>query len=121
MALILLADDDAASLEFMKRSLSGDGHDVTTVQDGLDALDRLTANEGRRFEILITDIEMPGLDGIELAKKALSHNPNLKILLVSGFATGVDRAGSVTGPNVMALNKPLSLEQIRSAVKSLAR
>lgn len=121
MAKILLADDDAASLEFMKRSLTGDGHDVSTVQDGLDAWDRLVDNEGRGVEILITDIEMPGLDGIELAKRALAQNPNLKILLVSGFATGVDRANSVTGPNVLALNKPLTLEQIRTAVKSLAR
>ncbi|MFM1814476.1 MAG: transcriptional regulator [Pseudomonadota bacterium] len=116
MARILLADDDGGSLDFMSRALISDGHVVVGAQDGLEAEEQLASGP---FDILITDIEMPGLDGIELAKRATTANGALKVLLVSGFAGSLDQASGIAGGNVKAVSKPLSLEQIRSEVRAL--
>ncbi len=115
MARILLADDDTATLDFYSRSLTGAGFDVVTAQDGQEAMEKLSG--GGSFDMLITDIEMPGIDGITLAERAIAATPAIKVLLVSGFEGGMARAAKLTGPNVVALNKPLSLEQIVTEVK----
>lgn len=118
MVRILLADDDSATLEFFRRSLTSEGYEVITVQDGQEALDCLAASAGT-FDVLITDVEMPGIDGIELVKLAVAAQAGLKVLLVSGFEGGMDRATKIVGAKVKALTKPLTLDQIRSEVKAL--
>ena len=78
MARILMAEDDKAVQSFVSRALAHRGHAVTAVDDGLEALEALEVAE---FDILITDIVMPGLDGIALALKVARDRPNLPILM----------------------------------------
>jgi two-component system cell cycle response regulator CpdR len=117
MARILLADDDPTALDLVSRALTAEGHNVVCCCDGQEALQRLLAAPGE-FALLLSDVEMPGLDGIELAKRARSAAPGLRILLMSGFSGGTGRIESLALPGVGFVTKPLSLEQIRASVRS---
>jgi CheY-like chemotaxis protein len=79
---VLLVDDDPSVLEVLADMLEDLGCDVTSVANGPDALDQLKQNE--RISILITDINMPGMDGHELAELAKRIRPELKVLQLSG-------------------------------------
>ena len=118
MVRILVAEDDDATLEFMSRALTSEGHDVVGAQNGQDALERFQ-QDGGNFDILITDVEMPGLDGIELVNQAIGVRKGLKVLLISGFEDGMERAKGVTGATIKAINKPVTLEQLRAEVRAL--
>src|SRR5690606_10883894 len=87
MARILLAEDDRSMCGFLVLALEKAGHSVTVAYDGLEALGLL--KEGGRdvpFDLLLTDIVMPGMDGIELSQKAVKLYPDLKIMFITGFA-----------------------------------
>lgn len=119
MARILVAEDDAAVSAFVSRALRHHGHDVTTVPDGSAALGALT---GTSFELLLTDIVMPGIDGITLALKASKEHPRMKILLMTGFASERQRAHNLEALIHRVIEKPFSLEEICGAVsEELAR
>jgi CheY-like chemotaxis protein len=118
MARILLADDDAATRDLVRRALEADGHTVHVTQDGSEALEAVEGTGGAKFDVLVSDVEMPLLDGIELAKRALKQ-PNLRVLLMSGFAEQLDRAKALKNSNVAVLSKPFSLEEVRSSVRKL--
>src|SRR3546814_10722216 len=75
MAQILLAEDDASMREFLAKALRNAGHHVVAVGDGLDAMESL---DGFRADLLLADVVMPGLDGIELARRAAKLQPGLK-------------------------------------------
>lgn len=115
MARILLTDDDDAVRAFVKRALELDGHDVVTAVDGADALDTLTAEAGR-FDLLLTDIRMPMMDGIALALAAARDYPSLTILLMTGYADQRERAAGLDALIHDVVTKPFSLDQIRAAV-----
>ena len=115
MARILLTDDDDAVRSFVKRALELDGHDVTTAVDGADALDTLTAERGR-FDLLLTDIRMPLMDGIALALSAGRDFPDLTIMLMTGYADQRERAAGLDALIHDVVTKPFSLDQIRDAV-----
>lgn len=116
MARILLADDDAASRELVSRALAADGHGVDLTQDGSEALDVLLSSaEG--YDLLITDVQMPVLDGVSLAEKALDQRPGLKVVLMSGFVSELDRAKRFESRGLSVISKPFTLDQIRAAVK----
>jgi CheY-like chemotaxis protein len=116
MARILLADDDAATRALVERALGADGHSVTSTQDGAEALERLQA---ATFDLLISDVQMPGVDGIALAEKGLEAQPKLKVILISGFADGIDRAERLKKRKAArVVAKPIALEGIRAAVKA---
>ena len=83
MAHILLAEDDESLRKFLAQALARAGHAVTDFGDGSDAYECL---KGDRFDLLLTDIVMPGMDGIELAKRAVELNEALKIMFITGFA-----------------------------------
>ena len=83
MAHILLAEDDESLRKFLAQALVKAGHAVTDFGDGGDAYECL---KGFRFDLLLTDIVMPGMDGIELAKRAAEMNAALKIMFITGFA-----------------------------------
>jgi DNA-binding NtrC family response regulator len=117
MARILLADDDASTRDLVQRALGLDGHEVVVTQDGVDALEQLLANPSR-IELLITDVQMPGLDGITLVEKSLAAAPKLRVVLMSGFVGELDRAERMRGKISSIIGKPFTLEQIRAAVKS---
>jgi two-component system, cell cycle response regulator CpdR len=89
MARILLAEDDDSMRAFLKRALEKGGHDVEAVGDGIDALAALISD---RYDLLLADIVMPGLDGIELARRASQDDPAMRVILITGFAAVALRA-----------------------------
>ena len=117
MARILLADDDAATRDLVQRALGLEGHEVIVTQDGADALERLLADPGR-IDLLISDVQMPGLDGITLIEKSLAAAPKLRVVLMSGFVGELGRAESLRSSISGVISKPFTLEQIRSMVKA---
>jgi two-component system, cell cycle response regulator CpdR len=115
MARILLTDDEETVRGFLKRGLEIDGHHVTTAVDGGDALDRLT-EAGGAFDLLLTDIRMPIMDGIALALAAKRDYPGLTILLMTGFADQRERAKGLQAIVADVLTKPFSLADLRGTV-----
>jgi two-component system cell cycle response regulator CpdR len=117
MARILLADDDAAARELVQRALASDGHDVTATHDGTEALERLQGG-GADFDLLISDVQMPGLDGIELIEKALAITPKMRVILMSGFSDELERAKHLKSRIAGQISKPFTLEQVRAAARA---
>ncbi len=117
MARILLADDDGSTRDLVKRALETDGHSVVVTQDGNEALERL--KQDAAFDVLVTDVEMPMLDGIALAERAFPLQPKVRVLLMSGFTEQLDRAKELKGAHVGVLSKPFTLEQVRERVRKL--
>jgi CheY-like chemotaxis protein len=122
MARILVAEDDEAVRSFVSRALAHRGHAVTAVDDGLQALEALDeAGFEAGFDLLITDIVMPGLDGIALALKVARDGPNLPILMMTGYSAERQRAHNLEELICRVITKPFSLEQIcRAAEEVLA-
>lgn len=118
MANILLADDDAAVRDLVRRALTSEGHTVHVTQDGGEALEHLSANAAN-IDILVTDVDMPQLDGVSLAREALKLKPSLGIVLMSGFSDQLDRATALNAKRLASIPKPFTLEQIKALVRSL--
>jgi CheY-like chemotaxis protein len=116
MARILLAEDDKAVQCFVSRALMHRGHAVTAVDDGLQALEAL--NEPK-FDLLITDVVMPGLDGIALALKVARDRPELPILMMTGYSAECQRAHNQEQLICRVVTKPFSLEQICTTVEEV--
>lgn len=117
MAQILIAEDDDMVRSFVSRALHLDGHDVTAAMDGLEALDILTEQSGE-FDLVLSDIRMPGMDGIALAHSAAQNWDELKILLMTGYADQREREDELMKIVIDVVEKPFSLDAIRSAVTS---
>ena len=115
MAKILLVDDEEPVRGFLKRGLELDGLQVSTAIDGADALERLTEEAGA-FDLMLTDIRMPMMDGIALALAAKRDFPDLPILLMTGYADQRERAKNLEVIIEDVLTKPFSLGEARSAV-----
>ena len=115
MARVLIADDEEAMRTLVARALALDGHDTVTVEDGAEALDVLTEENGR-FDLLLTDIKMPVMDGIALALAVARDFPNLTILLMTGFADQRERASGLNAIVHDVVTKPFSIADIRTAV-----
>lgn len=115
MARILIAEDEEALRAFIVRALMQDGHEVVATADGGEALDALTREQGR-FDLLLTDIRMPVMDGIALALAAARDWPELTILLMTGYADQRERAHGLDALIHDVIAKPFSLSDIRKAV-----
>ena len=114
-AAILVAEDNPAVREFIVRSLASVGHKVTAAVDGQQALD-LLARE--KFQVLVSDIVMPNVDGIALAMKAVRLYPDLRVVMISGYAQERMRAHNLDALVHKVLAKPFSLEEICETVKN---
>jgi two-component system, cell cycle response regulator CpdR len=115
MARILLAEDEEALRAFVVRALVQDGHEVVATADGGEALDALTREQGK-FDLLLTDIRMPVMDGIALALAAARDHPELTIVLMTGYADQRERAHGLDALIHDVITKPFSLSDIRKAV-----
>lgn len=115
MAHILVVDDDASVRGFTARALALDGHQVEEADDGDLALERIAENEGA-FDLVLSDIRMPAMDGIAMAKNAVKDYPDLRILLMTGYAEQRERSEEVAKIVIDVVSKPFSLADIRSAV-----
>jgi CheY-like chemotaxis protein len=116
LARILIAEDEDALRGLVARALLQDGHDVMTANDGAEALDLLLREQGA-FELLLTDIRMPVMDGIALALAAARDHPNVTILLMTGYADQRERASGLSTLIHDVVTKPFTLATIRAAVK----
>ncbi|MDE2029896.1 MAG: response regulator [Alphaproteobacteria bacterium] len=114
-ARVLVAEDNPAVRAFIMRSLASAGHQVSVAADGQEALDILTHE---KFDVLVTDIVMPNVDGIALAMKAVRLFPDLKIVMISGYAQERMRAHNLDTLVHKIIAKPFSLEEICEAVKN---
>ena len=120
MARILIAEDEESIRRLVARALTQDGHDITTANDGAEALDVLARERGA-FELLLTDIRMPGMDGIALALAATQKHPALTILLMTGYADQRERANGLDAIVHDVVPKPFTLATIRAAVSDALR
>jgi two-component system cell cycle response regulator CpdR len=109
MARILLAEDDESLRRFLAAALVKAGHEVTDFGDGEQAFQCLGANS---FDLLLTDIVMPGLDGIELAKRAAEIDENIKIMFITGFAAVALHPSANAPKRAKVLSKPFHLREI---------
>lgn len=114
MARVLIAEDDSAVREFVSRALSHGGHDVATANDGLEALGIL---DGQSFDLLLTDIVMPNLDGIALALKVAKEYPQMPVLLMTGYAAERQRAHNLDVLIHDVITKPFTLREICDAAE----
>jgi Response regulator containing CheY-like receiver, AAA-type ATPase, and DNA-binding domains len=108
MIRILLAEDDQAMRTYLDRALQNAGYDVVAVDRGTDALPYLETEE---FDLLLSDIVMPEMDGIELAQRCAEISPMTKVMFITGFAAVTLRAGR-EAPHAKVLSKPFHLRDI---------
>lgn len=115
MARILVAEDEVAVREFIRRVLEARGHEVVAVGDGAEAVVKLSRGA---FDLLLADIVMPNMDGVELSLKAARDWPRLTVLLMSGVAMERRRAHGIGQLANAILNKPFSMADLAQAVES---
>ena len=115
MARILVAEDEEPLRGFISRALTQDGHQVVTAADGGEALDILSVDPNS-FDLLLTDIRMPVMDGIALALAAARLRPDLVILLMTGFADQRERAHGLEALIHDVITKPFELAALRRIV-----
>lgn len=116
VARILLAEDDESMRRFLSAALERAGHKVTACGDGADAYEHL---QGFKFDLLLSDIVMPGLDGIELAKRAADMDPALKIMFITGFAAVALHPAAQAPKQAKVLSKPFHLRDIVQEVERM--
>ena len=115
MTRVLIADDEDSMRTLVARAIAMDGHTIVTAEDGAEALEILS-NEQGTFDLLLTDIQMPIMDGIALALTAARDFPDVTILLMTGFADQRERASGLDAIVHDVVTKPFSVADIRGAV-----
>ena len=108
MIRILLAEDEEAMRTYLARALQNAGYDVVAVDRGTEALPLL---ESQHFDLLLSDIVMPELDGIELAQRCAEISPDTKVMFITGFAA-VTLKASREAPQAKILSKPFHLKDL---------
>jgi two-component system cell cycle response regulator CpdR len=115
MSRVLIVDDEESMRLLVARAVAMDGHETTTAADGAEALDILSGQDSS-FDLLLTDIQMPVMDGIALALTAARDFPQVTILLMTGFADQRERASGLNAIAHDVISKPFSVADIRTAV-----
>ena len=111
---ILLAEDDDTMRAFIERALKKAGYKVKSFANGQEAYDRLRDGRFKEepFTLLLTDIVMPQMDGIELARRAGEIDPNLKIMFITGFAAVTLNTTTKAVQDAQVLSKPFHLKDL---------
>ncbi len=122
---VLLVEDEALIAELFAETLSAEGHDVVVAGDGQEALKLFAAAEatGRAFDIVVTDVCMPRMDGVTLANRLRSAHPDLPVVLVTGYASAEQLSALSRRENgeILVLPKPVDLTRLCTAVRSVTR
>lgn len=105
---ILLAEDEEAMRTYLSRALINAGFDVVSVDRGTEALPLL---ESQDFDLLLSDIVMPEMDGIELAQRCAEVSPRTRVMFITGFAA-VSLRASREQPHAKVLSKPFHLRDL---------
>ena len=116
MARILLAEDDEDMRRFLVKALERAGHDIVDFDNGASAYERLREEA---FSLLLTDIVMPEMDGIELARRATELDPDLKVMFITGFAAVALNPDSNAPKDAKILSKPFHLRELVAEVQKL--
>ncbi len=119
MARILVAEDESAVRTFVLRALGSDGHEVDGAADGGEALELIerACNADAPYDLLLTDIVMPRMDGIALALKVSRDHPAMRVLMMTGFPNEKQRAHNLDALIHDVVTKPFTLEGICTAVR----
>jgi CheY-like chemotaxis protein len=115
LARILIAEDEEPLRMLVKRALAEDGHHVVSTADGAEALDVLQQKHGG-FDLLLTDIQMPVMDGIALALTVARDYPTLPILMMTGYNDQRERATGLESLVLDVIAKPFAVAEIKFAV-----
>jgi two-component system, cell cycle response regulator CpdR len=116
MARILLAEDDEDLRRFLVKALEKAGHSVSAFGEGASAFEEIKQDN---FDLLLTDIVMPEMDGIELARRAAELDPGLKIMFITGFAAVALNPDSRAPKDAKVLSKPFHLRDLVNEVNRL--
>jgi two-component system cell cycle response regulator CpdR len=116
MARILLAEDDNSLRGFLTRALERADHEVVACENGDDAIDALDQGP---YDLLLTDIVMPEMDGIELARRATEIDPDLKVMFITGFAAVALNPDSKAPRDAKVLSKPFHLRDLVNEVEKM--
>lgn len=117
MARILLAEDDRSMRDFLTLALTKAGHSVTAAADGLEALQQLEHKTD--YDLLLTDIVMPGMDGIELSQRATTLCPHVKVMFITGFAAVTLGQNNKRAGDAKVLSKPFHLKELVGQINTL--
>ena len=115
MIRILLAEDDQAMRAYLSRALENAGYEVVAVDRGTAALPLL---EEEHFDLLLSDIVMPEMDGIELAQRCSEVSPRTKVMFITGFAA-VSLRTNREAPQTKVLSKPFHLKDLVLEVEQM--
>ncbi len=116
MARIILAEDDNDMRRFLAKALVNAGYEVVSYDNGKSAYERLREEP---FTLLLTDIVMPEMDGIELARRATQLDPDLKVMFITGFAAVALNPDSQAPKDAKVLSKPFHLRDLVREVEKL--
>ena len=116
MARILVAEDDDSMRLFLAGALRRAGHTVEAAADGFEAI---TVLAKQQFDLLLADVVMPGMDGVELARRASRDQPQLKVMFITGFAAVALSAGERAPAGAKVLSKPIHLREIVAEVERM--
>jgi CheY-like chemotaxis protein/nitrogen-specific signal transduction histidine kinase len=115
---ILVVDDDGINREICVEVLEPLGHEVNTAAGGADALEQITRD---RFDLIITDLSMPGVSGWDVAKQAKKVSPTTRVMLLSGWSVQQDPEQTKAAGIDLVLSKPVQLDELAQAVQRLLR
>jgi len=116
MHRILLAEDDNDMRQFLVKALQKAGYEVVSFDNGRSAFQRLREEP---FTLLLTDIVMPEMDGIELARRATELDPDIKVMFITGFAAVALKPDSKAPANAKILSKPFHLRDLVEQVEQM--
>lgn len=118
MVRILIVDDESSVRAPLRRALEIDGHHVAEASDGAEGLERVM-NDDPGYDLLISDIRMPVMDGIALTLSVAAEKPGFPIVLMTGYAEQRERARELEGLVRDVLSKPFSLSEFRAAIRKV--
>ena len=115
MASVLIVDDERSMRDFLKILLEKEGHQVSTSDSGTHALDTL---KKQSVDVIVSDIRMPGMTGIELLETVKEHSPELPVIMITAFASPDDAVLAMKNGAFDYISKPFNVDEIKSVIES---
>ena len=116
--VIMVVEDEKEVRDMVCNILRAQGHGVVSAQNGKDALDKYQ-HSGEKIRLLLTDVVMPKMSGIDLAEKLLEQRPDLKVIFISGYTKSSEIRKSPVGKNSLFLEKPFAADQLRQTIDAM--
>jgi two-component system, cell cycle sensor histidine kinase and response regulator CckA len=118
-ATIMVVDDEDATLQLLQDALLGCGYGVQTARNGAEAWKLMEAGAAKDIVLLLTDLVMPKMDGMELARRVSAAYPEIRILFTSGYADDIVFENKDIASNAAFMPKPFNIETLRKRVKEV--